>query len=614
MNFKNTTFQKAISCLLIVCVLSPAFVVFALPKKAQAILPVIDAATQIQLGIANGLLGTVAGNQIKDGVKTVKDIIKAILIELLKAIARKLIDKMTQATINWINSGFRGKPLFIENPKSFFEDIVKTEIKGFVGDIGYDKIKFPFGKDYALSLIEQTKSTFEQNSAYSLSKMYSASELEYQKNNFSAGGFNRLLMNTQLPQNNFLGFGMMADGELTERLTGPQSPVQKVKDKVSQGLGFLSQEKCKSNANWNPDKLKDGPIIRAFSPSPLPDKPPGSPPYTPAEISAWNAEQETLWNREKKATEDSWKASYGCKEGPATVTPGSAISGQIMTALGSKQRQGELGAALGNGLSAIFDALINKLFSLGLTALSKALTAEDDPANTSINDFNYYGSATTSGSTGGGTGGSTGGTSGGGYLGNPPTVDPEPKMIINVNIVNDNGGILGQSQTEVYVDGSIAVIGVARTYANGAHSLSTNSPTDYSVTFGGDCASDGSITLELGSMKTCMVTFDDITGTTGGGGTGGGGVGLPSTPRLTVNKIVINDNGGTLQANDVHLYVDGGLRFNGIEYPYSGGTHIVSEDSVPGYTGTIGGDCAPDGSVLLVRNDVKMCTITNDDN
>jgi hypothetical protein len=603
MNFKNATFQKVISCLLVVCILSPAFVVFALPKKAQAIIPVADVANLAQLTI-------IAGNQIKDGVKTVKDIIKAILIELLKAIARKLIDKMTQATVNWINSGFRGKPLFIENPESFFGDIVKTEIKGFVGDIGYDKIKFPFGKDYALSLIEQTKSTFEQNAAYSLSNMYTASELEYQKNNLSAGGWNGFLINTQYPQNNLLGFNILANREIGERLTGPQSPVQKVKDKVSQGLGFLSQEKCKSNANWNPDKLRDGPIIRAFSPSPLPDKPPGSDPYTPAEISAWNAEQEALWNREKKSTEDNWKESYGCKEGPATVTPGSAISGQIMTALGSKQRQGELGAALGNGLSAIFDALINKLFSLGLTALSKALTAEDDPANTSINDFNYYGSATTGGTTGGGTGG-TGGSTGGGYLGNPPTVDPEPKMIVNVNIVNDNGGILGQSGTEVYVDGSVAVIGVARTYANGAHSLSTNSPTDYSVTFGGDCASDGSITLELGSMKTCMVTFDDITGVIIGGGGGGG---LPSTPRLTVNKIVINDNGGTLQADDVHLYVDGGLRFNGIEYPYSGGTHIVSEDSVPGYTGTIGGDCAPDGSITLVRNDVKVCTIINDDN
>ena len=137
MNFKNTTFQKVISCLLVVCVLSPAFVVFALPKKAQAVLPVVDAGNVVQSTIT-------AANQVKDGVKTVKDIIKAILIELLKAIARKLIDKMTQATINWINSGFHEKPFFIENPKSFFGDIVKTEIKGFVGDIGYDKVKFPF--------------------------------------------------------------------------------------------------------------------------------------------------------------------------------------------------------------------------------------------------------------------------------------------------------------------------------------------------------------------------------------------------------------------------------------------------------------------------------------
>lgn len=86
------------------------------------------------------------------------------------------------------------------------------------------------------------------------------------------------------------------------------------------------------------------------------------------------------------------------------------------------------------------------------------------------------------------------------------------------------------------------------------------------------------------------------------------------TPRLTVTKIVVNDNGGTATTSDFTLFIDGATTTSGVSTTTSAGAHTVSETSMAGYTGTIGGDCDANGNVTLAAGDVKNCTITNNDN
>jgi hypothetical protein len=124
-------------------------------------------------------------------------------------------------------------------------------------------------------------------------------------------------------------------------------------------------------------------------------------------------------------------------------------------------------------------------------------------------------------------------------------------------------------------------------------------PTGYLSTIGGDCSANGFITLAIGQSKTCSIIVDDV--------------GFNPTGKLTVRKIVINDDGGTLLANDVQLFVDGVQKLNGVEYMYSTGTYTISENNPPGYTATFGGDCDTSGSVTISQGDVLECTITNDD-
>lgn len=92
---------------------------------------------------------------------------------------------------------------------------------------------------------------------------------------------------------------------------------------------------------------------------------------------------------------------------------------------------------------------------------------------------------------------------------------------------------------------------------------------------------------------------------------------VQQTGKLTVVKIVINNNGGNNISSDFHFYVDDGIVstevFSGATSTVPVGTYSVSETGVSGYTGTYGGDCDSEGNVSVTTNSEKLCYITNDD-
>lgn len=84
-------------------------------------------------------------------------------------------------------------------------------------------------------------------------------------------------------------------------------------------------------------------------------------------------------------------------------------------------------------------------------------------------------------------------------------------------------------------------------------------------------------------------------------------------PRLTVTKVVTNDNGGTKQVSDFPLFVNRNSVLSGVVNIYSTGSYVVSETGDNGYTAAISGDCDSSGNVTLAYGDDKICTITNND-
>lgn len=404
MTAKNKT-TKFISALLIILIIMPS-ILLSMPKKVSAIWGVadisFDAPVLAQGTVTAGATTSSAASQFSLLGLKLKDVAIWMGQQLLMQVAKKFLAEMTQATINWINSDFHGSPLFIENPGSFFKDIGKYAVRTLVDMIGYDTFRFPFGKQTALNVINSYKSQLATNAQYTLSKVINDPDLLIKyRNDFNYGGWNGFLVNTQYPQNNYLGFNMMIQQNLASQLEGTLvAPAQKIKDALQQGMGFLSPQTCPSNPNYNNGTNE---FLKPSFKSKIEYKTPTLTDNTENDYAAYKAYQEN-YQSSLRAEKESWNDPQGpnvCPGGLVSTTPGSVAGNQIMMAMGSSFRQSELGAALGNSLSAVFDALINHFLDKGLNALKSTVS----PASGKDNNWSYDGNTlggntTTTGATG----------------------------------------------------------------------------------------------------------------------------------------------------------------------------------------------------------------------
>ncbi|MBY0539277.1 peptidoglycan-binding protein [Patescibacteria group bacterium] len=173
---------------------------------------------------------------------------------------------------------------------------------------------------------------------------------------------------------------------------------------------------------------------------------------------------------------------------------------------------------------------------------------------------------------------------------------PAPKLTVVKTVTNDNGGTLGVGDFPLFIDGNPTTSGTPATVSIGAHTVSETNVAGYAATFGGDCAANGTVTLSAGQNKTCTIVNNDI------------------APTLSVTKTVTNDNGGVKVIADFILKIASSIVTSGVANTLNAGTYTVSEEAAAGYTGTIGGDCASNGTITLAIGENKNCTIVNDDN
>ena len=172
-------------------------------------------------------------------------------------------------------------------------------------------------------------------------------------------------------------------------------------------------------------------------------------------------------------------------------------------------------------------------------------------------------------------------------------------------VVNDNGGTLVVGSFPLFVDGSPVTSGAANSVNAGSHAVSETGQSGYTGVIGGDCASDGSVTLALGQSKSCTITNDD------------------NAPGLTLVKSLSNDNGGTAATSDFTLTAAGPTGFSGPGpsvsngASFDAGTYNLSETGPADYTGSawvcVGGTQNDSDTVTLALGQSATCTITNND-
>ncbi|OGG35190.1 hypothetical protein A2363_03910 [Candidatus Gottesmanbacteria bacterium RIFOXYB1_FULL_47_11] len=179
--------------------------------------------------------------------------------------------------------------------------------------------------------------------------------------------------------------------------------------------------------------------------------------------------------------------------------------------------------------------------------------------------------------------------------------DIAPKLTVIKHVVNDNGGTADAGDFTMTVTGTNVSNpsfpgaenpGTIVTLDAGNYSVSETGLFGYTPSYSTDCTG----AISAGEEKTCTVTNDDV------------------APTLTLQKTVINDNGGSKVVADFVLKIDTTVVTSGVAQTLSAGSYTASEVNLPGYTASgWGGHCDSNGSVTLLPGDNKVCTIINDD-
>lgn len=186
--------------------------------------------------------------------------------------------------------------------------------------------------------------------------------------------------------------------------------------------------------------------------------------------------------------------------------------------------------------------------------------------------------------------------------------DIAPQLTVIKEVVNDDGGELEPGDFTMYVDGTnvsddsfpgVAYTGTTVTLDAGEYEVSEDAVDGYV----GELSEDCSGTIDVGESKTCTITNDDV------------------AAMVTVYKVVVNDDGGTFEADEFQLTLsqgeadtefssdDEGTSFElEIGVPFS-----VTEQLQEGqdYTASYEGDCE---EITPEAGGSYECTITNDDN
>ena len=185
-------------------------------------------------------------------------------------IINAVIEYLTQATIDWINSGFDGNPAFVDNPEKFFTDLANVETAGFLQQVvgqttGLD-ICQPFRLNIVTGLAGNSGDSYGRQSSCTLDQIASAagnSGVKFDYNEYTSGrsrnggNLDAWWGVTQNDQNNAYGSYFLAQKELQKRLAVKGNTAQL---DLTAGRGFLSYKKCTQDGTTKGPDGKDVPF------------------------------------------------------------------------------------------------------------------------------------------------------------------------------------------------------------------------------------------------------------------------------------------------------------------------------------------------------------------
>ncbi len=152
---------------------------------------------------------------------------------LTRVIARVALDQMTRSIVQWINSGFNGKPSFVQNYNQFFTNVADQAAGEFIRGSGLAFLCSPFRPQVRIAIAQAYANRGAQSC--SLTKIIGNAN-SFLNGNFSSGGWGGFLSLTTMPINNPYGsyaYGQISLGNYQATKLSEQA------SRLQQGQGFL---------------------------------------------------------------------------------------------------------------------------------------------------------------------------------------------------------------------------------------------------------------------------------------------------------------------------------------------------------------------------------------
>ncbi|MFA6095573.1 MAG: discoidin domain-containing protein [Candidatus Paceibacterota bacterium] len=244
----KSLYARSVSLLLLLSVVGTSVPLVATPRVAQAAGADCAAGLAIALGIYKirfiaGLLDvpaqqnkTAALNNIPDTANEYGQlVVRCVLKPLAKNMIVALIRNVGASVVSWVNSGFKGSPLFVTDYEGTIQDSADQAIGTFIegSELGFLCNDFSFQIRLALAL--KYSRPFQEEIKCTLS------DIEENIATNGGRGWENLITASIEPQNNVYGAYIIADSALAQKAFRAAT-VQE--DKIAYGQGFLAFESC----------------------------------------------------------------------------------------------------------------------------------------------------------------------------------------------------------------------------------------------------------------------------------------------------------------------------------------------------------------------------------
>lgn len=168
-------------------------------------------------------------------------------------IAQTMIDRMTQSTIKWAQSGFEGNPAYVTNPQQYFRDLADGVAGNFIAGSDLNFLCSPFQTQIRLALLKH----YTPPDPFQCTLTQVVGDIDAFYNDFSQGGWDGWFAMTQNDSNNPYGSYLDAQVELDSRIA---EKLGLQKEQLNWNQGFLSWSDCEwvNPPMWVDDPGRDG--------------------------------------------------------------------------------------------------------------------------------------------------------------------------------------------------------------------------------------------------------------------------------------------------------------------------------------------------------------------